>query len=399
MMLLPLAGSAPSLGGRVKSGQYDQLVILAGLDRRYPGPDRVVSEQHLNQVRSDGELRGRDARVGRRVLCGSGGDVNSHRTGGGRSDRRGIVLIAALQLGGAAVADDQVLEIEAGHGFGEGDRDREGPVDGSAGGRGDGDRRGRGIGVHAVELGTSAREQSGERVPFSGIDAQPVFELDGDDPLREPGAVSGRHPPSSVPITLLYSVHRRIRDREVVEVARDVPSPTVADAAVVRLRKSDDVLDVRRGGSCHGDLERDARVRRIDLSADLHRWRQCRDDVVFQGAVALAEGIAVVAIARLFLTDPQPAPGLCVRRAALRALRLYSRNVAVRIRGGVTGNAVVVGIARSATLQPLVDDAGTVTVVSVRRQAQPLITVFCFGAGQIAVGIGIPVREFISRLR
>ena len=36
-------------------------------------------------------------------------------------------------------------------------------------------------------------------VPLGGIDAQPVFQLHLDYPLREPGAVSGRHPLGCVP--------------------------------------------------------------------------------------------------------------------------------------------------------------------------------------------------------
>ena len=59
-----------------------------------------------------------------------------------------------------------------------------------------------------------------------GIDAQPVFELDLDHPLGEPRAVSGWHPFGGVPVTFFRPVHRRIRDRQVVEVTgkRDVPS-------------------------------------------------------------------------------------------------------------------------------------------------------------------------------
>ena len=61
-------------------------------------------------------------------------------------------------------------------------------------------RRYRGA-VDAVELRFSARKELLDRVPLCGIDTQPVFQLDLDHPLREPRAVSGRHPFGSVTVT------------------------------------------------------------------------------------------------------------------------------------------------------------------------------------------------------
>ena len=59
---------------------------------------------------------------------------------------------------------------------------------------------------------------------------------------------------SGVAVTLLGPVHSRIRDREVVQVRRDVPAPVVSDSAVVRLGERHDVLDVRRRGPVRPDV-------------------------------------------------------------------------------------------------------------------------------------------------
>ena len=64
--------------------------------------------------------------------------------------------------------------------------------------------------VNAVQLRSAACEQCLERVTLSWIDAQPVFPLYPDHPVREPRAVAGRHPFGCVPRTLLRAVHRRI---------------------------------------------------------------------------------------------------------------------------------------------------------------------------------------------
>ena len=140
-------------------------------------------------------------------------------------------------------------------------------------------------------------------------------------------------------------------------------------------------------------------ARRIDLPAGFHRGRQHVDDVVLQARVRGPEGVAVVALPRLLLADLQPAPSLCVRRAALRLHRLDVGNVAAGVRRRLAGDAVVVGVARSAALEPLVDDAGAVAVVLVRGQPQPSVrTVFRFRARQVAVLVRIPVLEIILGL-
>ena len=79
--------------------------------------------------------------------------------------------------------------------------------------------------INAAQLRSSAREQYHERVPLSRIDGQPVLQLYPDHPIREPCAVSGRHPLGCVPRTFLRAVHSRISNREIVQLAGDVPSP------------------------------------------------------------------------------------------------------------------------------------------------------------------------------
>ena len=223
----------------------------------------------------------------------------------------------------------------------------------------------------AVQLRLSARKERLERVPLGGIDAQPVFQLDLDHPLRKPRAVSGRHPFGRVPVTFLRPVHRRIRDREVVEVTGNVPAPLVGEAAVVRLRQRHDVLDVRRRGPGRRDVEREARVRGVDLPVRLHRGRQRRDDLVLQAAVARPESVAVVAVPRSLIADLQPAPRLRVRRAGRRLhrrlhhrrLRLYIGDIAGGVVLALAVDAVVVVVTADAR-EPFVDHGRVVRVVT-----------------------------------
>ena len=117
---------------------------------------------------------------------------------------------------------------------------------------------------------------------------------------------------AGVPVTFFRPVHRRIRDRQVVEVTGNVPAPIVGDAAVVRLRQRHDVLDVRRRCPVRRDVKREARVGGVDLPVRLHCGRQRRDDLALQAAVARPESVAVVAVPRSLIADLQPAPRLRV---------------------------------------------------------------------------------------
>lgn len=181
---------------------------------------------------------------------------------GCRRDRRAVARAGPPEGRRAAVPDDQVGEIEAGNRLRERDRDRERPCDRGTRVSADHHRRRHGVRAHAVQHRPAAREQRLERIPLGRVDAQPVLQLDRDDPLREPTTVSLRHPLCGVSGTL-RSVHGRVRDREVFQISRDVPAPIISDLGVVRLRQRDDVLDVRRSGSVGRDVERKARVRRI----------------------------------------------------------------------------------------------------------------------------------------
>ena len=167
----------------------------------------------------------------------------------------------------------------------------------------------------AAQLRPAAREQTLKRVPLSRINGQSVFQLHLDLPLCEPCAVAER-PPFGCILRNLRTVHRRIRNREIIEVAGEGPPPVVGDSAVVCLRERNDVLNIGLGGPARRDIERDAGVGRVDLTGLLHRWRQRRDDVVFQAAVASPVVVAVVPVPRTFGADLQPAPSLRVCRAA-----------------------------------------------------------------------------------
>ena len=123
-----------------------------------------------------------------------------------------------------------------------------------------------------------------------------------------------RHPADRVPVALLRAVHGRVRDREVVEVAGDVPPAIIGDSGVVGLRQRDDVLDIRRGSAIGSDVEREARVRRVDLASGSHGRRQRRDDVVLEAPVPRPEGVAVVAIPGLLLADLEAAPDLRIQQ-------------------------------------------------------------------------------------
>ena len=102
--------------------------------------------------------------------------------------------------------------------------------------------------ANAVQLRSSTGEKGLKCGPLCRVDGKPILELHLDHPFGEPGAVVGRHPLGGVPSTLLRAVDGRVGDREVVEVARDGPSPIVGDSTVVSLSQSYDVLDISRSG-------------------------------------------------------------------------------------------------------------------------------------------------------
>ena len=72
---------------------------------------------------------GTDVQVVAPVARGPGRDGHRHGARGRGRDRRHVARVVPLQLRRAAVPDDQVFELEAGHRLREGDRDGEGAGD------------------------------------------------------------------------------------------------------------------------------------------------------------------------------------------------------------------------------------------------------------------------------
>ena len=103
----------------------------------------------------------------------------------------------------------------------------------------------------AVQLRSSTDENGLECVPLCRVDGKPVFELHLDHAFADPGGMVD-------PSTLLTAVDSRIGDREVVEVAGDVPSPIVGEPTVVSLSTRYGVLDIvctRRDTPCTGPTQ------------------------------------------------------------------------------------------------------------------------------------------------
>ena len=65
----------------------------------------------------------------------------------------------------------------------------------------------------------------------------------------------------------------------------------------------------------------------------------------------------------------------------------------------LAGDPVVVAVARLPPYQPLVDQSGSVPVVPVGGKSQSFVLVPCFGTGQVAVPVAIPVGERVSLAR
>ena len=94
------------------------------------------------------------------------------------------------------------------------------------------------------------RQHSIQRVGLTPVDGEPVLLPNGDDPSRVPAAVPRREPLGRVVVDLLVPVHAWAGQREVQQVSGEPPlrrSIGGAQPAVVRLRASDEVLDVGLG--------------------------------------------------------------------------------------------------------------------------------------------------------
>ena len=114
---------------------------------------------------------------------------------------------------------------------------------------------------------------------------------------------------------------------------------------------------VRCGGPLRSNVERNAGIRRINLSVFLHRRWQRYDDLVFQAAISCS--VAHDDRSRRVAEGGRPSdrtPSLCVRRASrLWILRLCFGTVPSGVRGRITGDAVVVRVARPRPFKPLAD--------------------------------------------